>query len=875
MRGLLVRLRALIRPRAEYAEMDEELRYHVDQQARQFAARGLNPEEARVAALRALGNMEQHKDAMLDTRGISFLEHARRDLSHAWRSLARMPLTAAVVVLSLAIGIGVNTTIFTWIQLVLLDPLPGVRNAATLQLIEPTTPHGGFPGMSWLEYRDLRDRSAAFSDVVAASMVPLSVGVPPRNEREFGQMVSANYFSALGVRAALGRLIDAGDVDAPGGQPVVVLSAEYWRSKMAADSQVIGRSIDVNGRALTIIGVTAPGFQGSVLGLEFALWVPATLAPQVFPGSRQLEERSERGYHVVGRLRPGQSREAAVREVEALYRELATLYPGTNARIVAEVRPFWKAPVGPQQMLATGLVVLQAIMLVLLLVVCGNTVNLMLARASARRREMGARLALGASRWRIMSLVLWENMSLAAAAGALGVLLAVWGTNALRAAPFIGSFPIRFQTQVDGLTVAFAVVLAFACCLAIGLAPALDLARTEPQLALRSGYGSAPRGRMRGVLIGGEVAMALVVLVAAALFYRSFRESRSDSGFRQSGILLAGYDRGATRPSNAETIAFTDRLLRGIAAIPGVAGVAISGSVPLDIHGLPLRTFTLEGRPSDETKPDRALTNVVTPGYFAVMDIPLVSGSDLAPLTDVLAGPQVVVNEEFARRFVQGGEPLGRRLTSGGTSYTIVGVVRNSFYDAFGEPPRPAIYFSYRDRAWWSGQLHVRTREGGEAGLAGAVQQTVRAIDPALPIFDVRTMSEHVDKNLYLRKIPARMFAVLGPLLLILAAIGIYAVVDYAVALRTHEIGLRLALGASRRRVVLDVMRETLRSVGYGTLLGLVVALVIALHVARGVISLPVFVGMPLLLLAVSAAACWLPARRAAVVDPMVSLRRE
>jgi putative ABC transport system permease protein len=317
-----------------------------------------------------------------------------------------------------------------------------------------------------------------------------------------------------------------------------------------------------------------------------------------------------------------------------------------------------------------------------------------------------------------------------------------------------------------------------------------------------------------------------------------------------------------------------DRLVTRLKAIPGVEGAAVAISVPLDIHGIPLRRFVLEGRAEDASRPDRALSNIVTPGYFAVMDIAITSGTDFAALNDPGPPPQAIVNEEFVHRYLDGAEPLGRRITVRTTAYTIVGVVKNSLYDSFGESPKPAIYYSYRDVPYANGQMHIRT-SGSETALAPQVERAVRELDASLPVYDVRTMTEHVDKNLFLRKIPARMFVALGPLLLLLAAIGIYAVVDYAVQVRTHEIGLRLALGASHKRIVRQLIGETLRPVIAGALAGLFLALLIAMHAAKGVISLPIFLGVPALLIGVASLACWVPARRAAGTDPMVALRRE
>jgi ABC-type antimicrobial peptide transport system permease subunit len=339
--------------------------------------------------------------------------------------------------------------------------------------------------------------------------------------------------------------------------------------------------------------------------------------------------------------------------------------------------------------------------------------------------------------------------------------------------------------------------------------------------------------------------------------------------------MLAAYDFAGRAVDTSFSRQYARTLLERLRAIPGVEAAAIARSVPLDIHGLPLTGFTLEGRAQSRAARDEALNNVVTPGYFTVMGIPLRAGSDFADLADASAPPQVIVNEEFVRRFLDGAQALGRRLERSGRTYTIAGVVRNSLYDSFGEPATPIIYFSYRDRPSAGGEIHLRTRVGTEATLAPVAQRIARELDATVSVYDVRTLSEHVEKNLFLKRIPARMFVVLGPLLLVLLAIGIYAVVAYTVARRTAEIGVRLALGATPGVVVAHIVRENLRPIGNGAVLGLLIALLINLHVARGVIYLPLFVGIPALLLLVAAIACWLPARAATRVDPMVALSSE
>jgi predicted permease len=555
--------------------------------------------------------------------------------------------------------------------------------------------------------------------------------------------------------------------------------------------------------------------------------------------------------------------------------ELARLYPESNATMGVDVFRFWQAPRGPQRMFVGALAILQGIMLLLLMTVCANTANLILARSTARQREVGIRQALGASRWRVVSLLMTESLLLALGGVVLGTFIAMWGTNALRAVPMIGAFPIRFQTSLDAGGLAFAIGLGLACGFIFGTAPALQLSRIDVLRALRSSSRAAPRGRVRSALMGVQAALAVIVLIAATLFYRSFSETRdTDPGFKREGVLLAAYDLSGRNVDSTAARTFAARLLERLRALPAVEAAAIASSVPLDIHGLPNRSFTLEGHARGDAAPDQALSNTVTPDYFRVMDIPLRAGKPFADLNDADASPQAIVNGEFVKRYMDGAEPIGRRLETRGRGYTIVGVVKTTTYDSFGERPKPIIYLSYRDRPGITGEIHIRTRVGSESLLATDVQRIARELDPTLPIYDVRTLGEHVDKNLFLRRIPARMFVVLGPLLLVLAAIGIYAVVAYTVSHRTAEIGVRLALGATAGRVVRQIIRESLRVVGIGAGAGLAIAFVVAIHVMQGApINAVVFVGVPLILMIVASVACWVPARRASRVDPVVALR--
>ena len=798
-------------------------------------------------------------------------------IRHAFRTIGRMPGLAAVVILSLGVGIGVNTTVFSWIQAVLLKPIPGVDGSGSFYHLEPKSDTGTYPGMSWSEYLDLKPRLQSIEELVVFRMAPLNVGVPGRTERTYAQLVSGNLFSALRLKPVAGRFITEDEARRPGGEPVVVLSHDYWQTHYAGSPSAIGQTIRVNDSELTIVGVAPKDFQGTILALQFDLWVPATLAPALFAGSTELVDRNQRGYSALGRLRDGANEAGATGEFVAAMRELAGSFPESNGRISGELMPYWKAPRGPQMMFITALGILQGVMLLVLLAVCGNTANLVLARASSRYREVGVRLALGAGPGSVIRLMLTENLLLGIFGAIVGIVIAWWGTEALRSMPPYGAFPVRFQTSLDAIGLAFAVILGIGSGLLFGAAPALQLGRVDPQQALRSGSRSSGRSVMRDGLMALQCGLALLVLIVAGLFFQSFVETQdTDPGFRVEGLLLATYDLSGTVATDEYARQFATQLLDRLHRVPSVQSVALANAMPLDIHGLPLRGFTLEGRAQTTEQREAALSNIVSPAYFTTMNIPIVAGRDFADMADRTLPPQVIVNEEFVRRYIATADPIGRRLTSGDQAYTIAGVVKNSTYDAFGEPPTPAFFFSWRDRPRWLGEIHLRARPGSETMLASEVQRAVREIDASLPVYNIRTMAEHIERNLFLRKIPARMFLIIAPLLLILVAIGIYAVVSYTVSQRTTEIGIRIAMGATSNRVVKQIVMEGLIVVSGGLILAWVIAAMVQTHLfSAGPGAWTVLMAVPALLFGVAALACWLPARRATMVDPVVALRAE
>ena len=855
--------------------MSEEMRLHLEMQAERNVAEGMSAEEARFAARRAFGGVEQIKEQCREQRNWIWLDHLVRDVRHSSRVIFKAPFLSAVIVVSLGIGIGVNAVVFSWIRGVVLRPIPGVRDATQFLLVEPKTETGSYPGASWQEYRDLTERLPSFQELFAFRMVPLNFGEPGQEERVYSQFVSGNMFTALGMTPTKGRFLRSDEVNASGGAPVAVISHAFWMRHFAGVANVLGQTIRLNEHLITIVGVAPEGFQGTVTGLNFDLWIPATMTPVLMRDSQDLVSREARGFSMMGGLKSGRTVSRAQTELDAAMRELATSHPASNASVRGEILRYWQAPRGAPRFLFGALAALQGFTLLVLIAVCANAANLLLARATARRREIGVRLAIGARPWQVMRLMLTESVVLGMLAAVVGTFLAVWGSTALRAVPLPGGLPFKLQTDLDVGGLAFTLFLGLACSVAFGLVPAVQSARTDSQLALRASSPLSGRNRMRRVLVASQVGFALLVLVIAGLLLRSFLETRTaDMGFKQEGVLLAAYDLTGSGYDGATGLSVIDELLGKVRAMPGVEAAAIANWIPLDFHGMPQTEFQLTGRVRTDGGHDRALTFNVTPGYFETMGIPLVEGRDFDPLTDTAHGPQVLVNEAFVRRYIGDGTALGRQLERRNRKYEIIGVVRDSLYETFGEPRKPLMYFSYRERFATYGQFHVRVR-GAESALVPNLQRIIREVSPAMSVYDVRTLSEHVDKNLFFRRIPARMFSVLGPLILLLAAVGISAVVSYAVAQRTREIGVRLALGATGRRVVNEMVRESMRGVWLGIVPAWLLAVVVIMHLRGGTLNPVILVAVPALLLAVAWIASWLPARRAAKVDPMVALRCE
>jgi len=806
------------------------------------------------------------------------------DLRFALRQLAKSPGFTAVVVLSLALGIGANTVVFSSIQASFFDPLPGVEHGARLMVIDPRDHSGTYLLSSWLNYRDVREQQTSFREIAASSVRALNLGgADGRDERIWAELVSDNFFPLLGVRPALGRFFTANESTHPGSSPVAVIAYSYWQTRFGGSPTVLGQTLRLNDVVFTIVGVAPEKFKGSIVALGFDVWVPLTMAGQLIPGSKELTARDNRPLMLLADLKPGVTVVQARGELEAIFRRLATAYPETNADLTPDLLPLWRSPIGAQPYILGALATQQILVFLVLLVVCANTANLLLARATVRQKEIGIRLALGAGRLRIIRQLLTESLLLALLGALGGVLFSLWGIDALHHIPMPGYLPIKVVTHLDATGCAFSVLLGIACGLLFGLAPALQLTRADVNPALKvggRGAGAAPRHRLRDLLVAAEVAIALIVLVLAGLFLKSFRNAHTaDPGFDTRGVLLSSFDLAAKGYDRKAARAFVRELLPRLQSTPGVAAATVATFVPLDVRGLPKTAFAIKGQAASSGRPEVALFGYVVPGYFQTLGIPLVDGADFVDLDNDAKPAEVIVNQEFARRYWPGVSPLGRKLVVEDSTYEVVGVARDCQCVSLSAKPAPLLYFSLRDRFWFNLTLQVRTR-GDPLAFAPEVRRVVHGLEANLPLRDVRTLTQSIEESLVVIRIPALILAALGPLALLLAAIGIYSVLSYSVAQRTHEIGVRLALGASPRNVVALIVRQGFAVVATGLVVGLGTVYVASFYLSRILVKVPpgdptVFLTVPALLLAIAWLACWQPARRATKVDPIVALRAE
>jgi predicted permease len=808
------------------------------------------------------------------------------DLRYAIRVLRSSPGFTVVAVLTLALGIAANTTVFGWIDALLVRPFPGVAGGGRLAALETVSPSGEYSNTSYRDYRDYRDSVKSFSGLAASLLNAFNVGPADNPRRIFGEYVSGNYFAVLGVKPVRGRaFLPSEYADNPGASPVAVISYRLWQSLFQGDPRVVGSTIRVNRYQLTVAGIAPEEFRGTMPGMLMEIWIPVNMAGLLNgQGDWLVVDRTARQMWLTGRLKPGVTLERANAEVEACARRLAQESPRSSEGFRASLMPVWKAHFGVQSLLLAPLRILMAVCFVLFLIVGANVANLQLARATARRRELSVRMALGAGPWRLARQLLTESLLLAAMGAVAGIPLAVWlGRALVWMLPAIG-FPVDFDFSLNGDLLGFTVLLCCAGALLTGLAPALHSVRSGLMDALkeggRSGTSGAGQNRTRGLLVISEVALALVALVGTALFARSFQNARAiDPGFDARNVLFAKYhlDTFCTNPEQREQ--FCLRLRDRIGALAGIANVSFANVVPVEIGTGPSSNIRPEGYvpgPSEEMSVSSA---PVAPGFFDTLRIPVLEGRDFTERDDLGSAPVAIVNQTFAQRYFGGHSPTGRRVMVDGAWSTVIGLVRDSKYHRLTEPATPYIYLPYRQRhggEFWTA-FFIRT-VGPARGSFAAVRREAAAINSNAGVAEVVEFQEIIAGSLYAQKVAAALLSVLGAVSVLLAALGMYSVLAYAVSQREHEFGIRLALGAAQSDVVGLVLRRGMALTGAGIVVGAVLA-VAAMRMAAGLLvgvnpGDPVAIaGSALFLGAIALLASYLPARRATKVDPMVTLR--
>ncbi len=808
-----------------------------------------------------------------------------RDVRFGLKMLKSNPGFTVLAVLTLALGIAVNTTVFSWIYAVLLHPLPGAHDVQHLALIETTTPDGA---NSYLDHHDYRDSLKQVAAVAIARFTPLNVSDGGRPERAWAELVSANYFDVLQVKPVLGRTFlpeEGGERE--GGYPVAVISYRLWQNRFHADPKVLGSAIRLNRHELTIIGVAPPEFHGSLVGVVLDLWMPVTMATAMGTGDGTLHYRGTRDIALtIVRLKPGVTIEQAGAEVEALSRQLEATYPQTNRGVAARVTPIWRGHKGAQGLLMEPLRILMAVCVLLLLVVCANVANLLLARAVSRQREFGVRLALGARRSRLARQLLTETLLLAGGGAAVGVLLVMWMGQSLSKLMPAMDIPFDLGGGLNVPTLGFTVGIVVLATLAAGTVPAMLSARTDLSETLNEGGRAGGAGtnshRLRGLLVTGEVAMAMVALIAAGLFFRSFHNASSvQPGFDMTNMSTSQFYLSNAGYSAQEQRLFCRKLRERMEAQPGVLGVTYSDVVPLGNpgHGMPYHQLEVDGytpRRDEQMILERA---TVPPGYFQLMGIPLLEGRDFTGMDDESKPMVIIVNETFARRFFGGRNPIGRKVRVEHVhTATVIGVVKDSKYGTLIETRRPFFYIPF-DQWFFPGlNFAVMLKTGGDPMLLTPVlQREALALNPDA-VFHTSRMEDATEASLYPQRVAATLLSVVGVVCLVLAAIGLYCVMSYAVSQRTQELGVRLALGASRSDVLVLVVREGLRL----TMPGLVAGIAAALGAARLVSGMlfqvsaadpATFAAAAMFLGLVAGIASYLPAVRATRLDPMRAIR--
>ena len=809
-----------------------------------------------------------------------------QDVRYGWRLLRRSPLFTVTSALSLAIGIGANTTIFSVASAMLFRPLPGLDNPARLVDIGRTQDGKGFDNSSYPNFRDLRARVTTLTDVYAIKLEaqPMGLGGQDGAERIYGAEVSANYFTVLGTKPALGRLlIEDDDRGAPGDHPVLVISHELWTRRFGGDRDIVGKTVPINGHPFTIVGVAPPRFQGTTV-MRSDAWVPlsATVLASPRQNASMFESRAAVWLMMGGRLKPGVSVAQANAEVAAIGAALEREHPRENRGKSFKAMDSAVVP-GNIDVFAGFLALLMGIVGLVLLIACVNLSGMLLARAAARQREIAVRLAIGASRWRLARQMIAETSLLFVAGGVLGVVLSIWLRGLLLSVLPALPVPVGIEMPLDLRVLAFAIVASLAAAILSGLAPALHSTKADLVPALKADSAqSGGRMRLRSAFLVGQVALSLLLVLTAGLFLRSLSRSASaPTGFDQANVDVVMLDLSLAKYTEATGPQFARQLLSRLAAQPGIRRAALAADLPLDGGRKGFGSIRTPGLRRGDREEVEAEWNVITPGFFSTLNLPLVRGRDFTD-ADVAGAPRVaIMNESMARLIWGTPDVLGRTLQTDDSdsweTLTVVGVTSDARLDSLEGQVGACLYVPFAQR--YTPRVSLVIKNAGSTSVPLA-RRVIHHLDPDLPVTQAVTMADVTALTTIPQRLAAAVAGSLGIVGLLLAAIGIYGVTSYGVNRRVREIGLRMALGADRGSVLRLVLRQGLGLTGIGIAIGLIAGAGVAQVVRSllfGVSALdPVtFLSGAALFVAVAIGATLGPARRATKVDPMVALRAE
>jgi len=811
------------------------------------------------------------------------VETILQDLRYAFRALVKSPAFTTVAILSLALGIGANTTIFSFVNGLLLKPPAVADPDGLVEMWEHNVTRGTGIGssmqLSYPDYEYFRDHNRVFTEMTAFTGETSSVIWNRSGEGELlhGAMASGNFFSVLGVRPALGRGFLPEEDRRGGDAPVVVLSHAFWNQRLGADPAILGKVLTFNGRGFTVVGVAPASFTGLMAGFTADFWTPFAMHAATSP-SLDLAERRMHWLIAIGKLKEGITRTQAAADLAILGEQLARTYPDANRNLAPSVMAVTLIP-SPFRGLASGASgVLMAVVALVLLIACANVANLLLAKAAGRRREVAIRCALGANRRRVVQQMLTESVLIAALAGGLGLLLSLW------AAPLLlsmkpASLPLLLNISPDLRVFAFTLVASLVTGLAFGLAPALQQSAVNHVESLKEGtlQAGAGKSRLRNALVIAQVTACVVLLVGASLCLRSLLNARSiDPGFETDGGVTAGLNVQTFGYDEARGRAFYTRLLDRVRAVPGVRSASLADHLPLS------QIMRMEGVDFG-TQPISIEMAVVAPGYFGTMGTPLVAGREFSPTDNESAPPVVIINQQMAQRYWPGQDPVGQFLTLAGpqqsrTQAQIIGVAKTGKYQSLGEDPKPYFYRSLLQEYEPNAQLIVRADD--DAAILGPLRGIIRELDPRMALVGLETLGEHMQLPLFPARAAGALLGMFGVLALALAVVGLYGVIAYSVSQRAREIGVRMALGARAADVVKLVLAQGLRLTFIGLGIGFAGALVVSRVLSSVLYGIsatdPLSFGIVALLLTVVALlASYVPARWATRVDPIRALRSE